>query len=110
MIDEIQIQNWLADEGMFRQRIHDDNNFHFLINFPQDNSMDIFQPKGRNDLLIIGCATQVSPMEQDIIHNSKKSKNQEFIWDLRFDLDRYLNTGGSNLQTHLILKSFAIHR
>jgi len=92
MIDEKQIQDWLADEGMFRQKIQDDNsNFHFMINFPDNNNaMDIIQPKGKEDLLIIGCATQVSNEEQNLISSTNKTKNQQFIWDVRFTLNNML--------------------
>ncbi|HML04534.1 MAG TPA: DUF2299 family protein, partial [Methanobacterium sp.] len=32
---ENKIQKWLSDEGLFRQKVPDDNaNFHFMINYP----------------------------------------------------------------------------
>ena len=61
MIDEKQIQDWLVEEGIFRQKIPDDNsNFHFLINYPNNNALDVICPKGKDDQIIIGCATEVS--------------------------------------------------
>ena len=84
MIDEKQIQDWLVEEGIFRQKIPDDNsNFHFLINYPNNNALDVICPKGKDDQIIIGCATEVSQQEQALIHNTKKAVNQEFIWNIK---------------------------
>ena len=56
------IQKWLADEGYFRQKVPDENsNFHFIINYPEGHVIDVIQPKGKEDLIVIGCATNVSP-------------------------------------------------
>ena len=75
MIDEKQIQDWLVEEGIFRQKIPDDNsNFHFLINYPNNNALDVICPKGKDDQIIIGCATEVSQQEQALIHNTKKKQ------------------------------------
>ena len=75
MIDEKQIQDWLVEEGIFRQKIPDDNsNFHFLINYPNNNALDVICPKGKDDQIIIGCATEVSQQEQALIHNKKSRK------------------------------------
>ena len=91
MIDEKQIQDWLVEEGIFRQKIPDDNsNFHFLINYPNNNALDVICPKGKDDQIIIGCATEVSQQEQALIHNTKKAVNQEFIWNIRFALNSFM--------------------
>ena len=72
-IDEEQIRNWLMEEDLIREKIYDENaNFHYIINFPNNNAMDIIQPKTKEDVLIIGCATEVSQEEQNIINNSPK--------------------------------------
>lgn len=90
-IDEEQIRNWLMEEDLIREKIYDENaNFHYIINFPNNNSMDIIQPKSKEDILLIGCATEVSQEEQNIIKNSPKNINQEFIWKIRFALNEML--------------------
>ena len=90
-IDEEQIRNWLMEEDLIREKIYDENaNFHYIINFPSNNAMDIIQPKTKEDVLIIGCATEVSKEEQNIIKNSPKNINQEFIWKVRFSLNEML--------------------
>ena len=87
-IDEEQVRNWLMEEDIIREKIYDENaNFHNLINFPNNNTMDIINPKSKEDVLIIGCATEVSQEEQRIIKSSPKDMNQEFIWKIRFSLN-----------------------
>ena len=87
-IDEEQVRNWLMEENLFREKIYDENaNFHYLINFPNNNTMDIINPKTKEDVLIIGCATEVSQEEKNIIKSSPKEMNQEFIWKIRFSLN-----------------------
>lgn len=88
VIEEEQVREWLMEEDMIREKIYDENaNFHYIINFPANNAMDIVQPKTKEDIIIIGCATEVSQVEQDIIKNTDKAINQEFIWNLRFSLN-----------------------
>ena len=90
-IDEEQIRNWLMEEDLIREKIYDENaNFHYIINFPNNNAIDIIQPKAKEDVLIIGCATEVSKEEQSIIKGSPKNVNQEFIWKIRFALNEML--------------------
>ena len=90
-IDEEQVRNWLMEEDIIREKIFDENaNFHYIINFPTNNTMDIINPKSKPDVLLIGCATEVSQEEQKIIKGSPKSINQEFIWKIRFSLNEML--------------------
>ena len=79
-IDEEQVRNWLLEEDIIREKIYDENaNFHYLINFPNNNTMDIINPKSKEDVLIIGCATEVSQEEQRIIKSSPKDMNQAVL-------------------------------
>ena len=96
MIDEKQIQDWLVEEGIFRQKIPDDNsNFHFLINYPNNNALDVICPKGKDDQIIIGCATEVSQQEQALIHNTKKANSFMLDFELEHpndELKRFIIT------------------
>lgn len=85
---ENKVQKWLSDEGYFRQKVPDDNtNFHFIINYPDGHVMDIIQPKGKEDLIVIGCATNVSPEHISEINTLPDDKKEKFIWDFRFLLN-----------------------
>ena len=110
MTNEIEdnVQKWLSDVGVFRQKIPDDNtNFHFIINYPEDNVMDVMQPKQNLDLVVIGCATNVSPEHLTEIRNLSPKKRDNFIWDLRF----MINTQGVDFQLQHpenVLESFLV--
>ena len=110
MTNEIEdnVQKWLSDVGVFRQKIPDDNsNFHFIINYPGDNVMDVMQPKQNPDLVVIGCATNVSPEHLTEMRNLSPKKRDNFIWDLRF----MINTQGVDFQLRHpenVLESFLI--
>ena len=105
MIDEKQIQDWLVEEGIFRQKIPDDNsNFHFLINYPNNNALDVICPKGKDDQIIIGCATEVSQQEQalnsfmldfELEHPNDELKRfiiTDFIFEDGLTKDRLIST------------------
>jgi len=83
-----QVQKWLSDVGIFRQKVPDDNtNFHFIINYPEENVMDVIQPKGNPDLVVVGCATNVSPEHLEGMRKLSSDKKEEFIWELRYMLN-----------------------
>lgn len=85
---EDKVQKWLSDEGLFRQKVTDDNtNFHFMINYPEGHVMDVIQPKGKDDLIVVGCATNISPEHQSQIRKLKNTKRESFMWDFRFILN-----------------------
>ena len=91
MIDMKQIQDWLAEEGLFKEKVPDNSaNFHFIINYPAGHILDIIQPKDKDDMILIGCAAEVSPEQVSTIRSSSESKKQEFIWDLRISLNQLL--------------------
>jgi hypothetical protein len=91
MINEKKVQNWLTEEGFFKEKIHDENSkFHFLVQYPDDNLMDLFQPKGKGDMIVIGCATNVSPEHLEIIKNVSIDKKIEIIWNFKYILNQFL--------------------
>ncbi len=84
------VQKWLSDEGLFRQKIPDENaNFHFIINYPEGHVFDVIQPPGKNDMILIACATNVSPEHQTEIRLLDMDKREKFIWDFRFLLNAH---------------------
>ena len=82
---EDKVQKWLSDAGLIRQKMQDDNTtFHFVINYPEDNVMDVMQPKQSPDSIAVGCATNVSPQHISEMRNLSHKKREDFLWDLRF--------------------------
>ena len=91
MIYEKQIRDWLREEGLFREKIQDnESNFHFIVEYPEGNSVDLIQPKGKEDMLIIGCATNISPEHAVLLKKSGSKEKQKLIWDFKFTINQML--------------------
>ena len=59
MISEETIKQWLLDEDMLLEMKYDESaDFHFIIEFPKENIMDVVKPKDK-DCIILACATFV---------------------------------------------------
>ncbi len=87
---EKKIKKWLEEEGFLRMEVPDENaSFHYVINYPEDHVIDIIQPAGKNDMILIACATSVSPEHQSGIRALSMEKRTEFIWKVRFTLNRF---------------------
>lgn len=85
---ENKVQKWLSEEGFFRQKVPDDNaNFHFIINYPEGHVLDVLQPKGKDDMILLACATNVSPEHQTEIRLLDFEKREKFLWEFRFLLN-----------------------
>ncbi|MDR3292375.1 MAG: DUF2299 family protein [Methanobrevibacter sp.] len=91
MINEREIQDWLVEEGFFKEKIHDEHSiFHFIVNYPDNNIIDLIQPKGKGDMIVIGCATNISPEHLDIIMKSSMDKKVELIWNFKYTVNQFL--------------------
>ena len=87
---EENVKQWLSDEDILREVKYDENaDFHFIVEFPKDNIMDVVKPKDK-DCLIIACATQVAPQHLDLMKQADKKTQKDFIMDLNFGLNSFL--------------------
>ncbi|MBQ2613444.1 MAG: DUF2299 domain-containing protein [Methanobrevibacter sp.] len=87
---EEQVEKWLLDEDILREMKYDENaDFHFIVEFPKENIMDIVKPKDK-DSLIIACATQVAPQHINLMESADKKTQKDFILDLNFGLNQFL--------------------
>lgn len=90
MTIEKNIKNWLVDEGVYRdKKIEDNVEFHYIVEFPKDNMMDIVKPKGK-DCVVIGCATQVAQQHLTLMNESSPNNRKNFILDVNFGLNNFL--------------------
>jgi hypothetical protein len=91
IILEGKIKRWLTEEGLLGQIVDDENaNFHFIVNYPEEHVIDVIQPKGKRDLVLVACATSVSPEHLSKIQELSESKREEFLWQIRFSLNKFL--------------------
>jgi hypothetical protein len=87
---EEQVKQWLSEEDFLREVKYDENaDFHFIIEFPKDNIMDVVKPTGK-DCLVIACATQVAPQHIDLMKSADAKTRREFLLDLNFGLNSFL--------------------
>ncbi|MCC7554206.1 MAG: DUF2299 family protein [Methanobacteriaceae archaeon] len=91
MITEETVQKWLIDESLFKEKLQDENsNFHYIINYPDNHIMDVIQPVGKPDLIIIGCATEIGEDHRNLMRKAKNEVKEGFVWDVRFILNNFL--------------------
>ena len=87
---EENVEKWLLDEDILREMKYDENaDFHFIVEFPKENIMDVVKPKGK-DSIIIACATQVAPQHVTLMESASIETQKEFIMDLNFGLNSFL--------------------
>ncbi|MCF0226165.1 MAG: DUF2299 domain-containing protein [Methanobrevibacter sp.] len=108
-IDENIIQNWIVDEGIFKQKMPDqDAQFHYVIEYPQGNIMDIIQPKGKDDFVLFVCGTQVSPEHVNLMKDASMKDREKFLFELRFELNRLEPDFQLDVNNELMLSQFVL--
>ena len=89
-IDKEVVKDWIVDQGMFRESKEEDNSdFHYVVEFPRDNIMDVVKPKGK-DCIVVACATQVSPEHLNLMSQAELKTQKSFILDLNIGLNKFL--------------------
>ena len=87
---EDNIRNWLMDEECLIEKKFDENaDFHYIIEFPKENIMDVVKPSD-SDCIVIACATQVAPEHINLMTSSDANTKKDFILDLNFALNSFL--------------------
>ena len=87
---EEKVRQWLTDEDLLREAKYDENaDFHYIIEFPKENIMDVVKPTDK-DCLIIACATQVAPQHMDLMRASDDITRKDFLMELNFGLNQFL--------------------
>jgi len=87
---EENVEKWLLDEDLLREMKYDENaDFHFIVEFPKENIMDVVKPKDK-DCLVLACATQVAPQHLDLMKSADIKTQKEFIMELNFGLNQFL--------------------
>jgi hypothetical protein len=87
---EENVRQWLSEEDLLREVKYDENaDFHYIIEFPKENIMDVVKPEGK-DCLIVACATQVAPQHLDLMKQADNKTQKDFIMDLNFGLNNFL--------------------
>lgn len=103
MVSENDIQNYLLEEGMLKEKANDPNaEFHYVVQYPEGNMMDVLQPKGKTDVIIIGCATQVAPEHVSLISTASDDVKKNFILDVKLNLNKFGVDFNLDIQNYII--------
>ncbi len=87
---EENVKQWLSEEDFLREVKYDENaDFHFIVEFPNDNIMDVVKPTGK-DCIVIACATQVAPEHLNLMTSADAFAKKDFIMALNFGLNSFL--------------------
>lgn len=104
---EEKIRTWLMEEDVLLEKKFDENaDFHYIIQFPKDNIMDVVKPREK-DAVVIACATQVSPEHLSLMKSSTPENRRDFLLDLQFGINSYLVDFDLNVDKD-ILKHFVV--
>ena len=99
---EEKIRTWLMEEDALLEKKFDDNaEFHYIIEFPKENIMDVVKPREKN-CVIIACATQVAQEHMNLMKSSTPENRREFILDLQFGINSYLVDFDLNINKDLL--------
>lgn len=85
------VKKWLTDEGLFEKEIQDDQVFHLVINFPENqvSPMDIVQPKGKDDSIIILCTVNLMQNQIERMKNLSAEERLSFIMEFIMKLSEH---------------------
>ena len=104
---EEKIRTWLMEEDALLEKKFDENaDFHYIIQFPKDNIMDVVKPREK-DAVVIACATQVSPEHITLMNSSTAENRRDFLLDLQFGINSYLVDFDLNVDKD-ILRHFVV--
>lgn len=99
---EENIRNWLMEEDSLLEKKFDENSdFHYIIEFPKENIMDVVKPRGK-DCIIIACATQVAQEHLNLMISSTPENRRDFILDLQFGINSFLVDFDLNINQDLL--------
>lgn len=99
---EENVRKWLMDEDSLLEKKFDENaEFHYIVEFPKDNIMDVVKPKGK-DCIVIACATQVAQEHLNLMISSTPENRRDFILDLQFGINSYLVDFNLNINNDLL--------
>lgn len=87
---EKRVEELCLEEGITIQKVRNEMaEFQLNLQFPNPQSnINIFQPKGKEDTIVIGAVIEVSETHKQGLRALNTKKRESFIWDLRLMLAR----------------------
>ncbi len=90
-IDEInrQIMRWLSEDGLYKDKIHDERlHFNLVAEFPSNSGrmVNIIQPKNRDDMIVLTSGIALVEKHQKALQAMPKKEKDKLLWDVRYTL------------------------
>lgn len=89
------VRDWLVEEGIYKDRVADENaDHHFIAEVPPNSRqfIDVVFPKNRDDMVVIASGIKLSDEHYAQIMSLDAEKRNELLWEMRFTL-LFLPTG-----------------
>lgn len=85
---EKRVEDICLEEGIALRKVPNDMaSFQLTLQFPNaQSSINVFQPKGKVDMVIVGAVIEVAPPHKEKFLALSDKKREEFIWNLRLTL------------------------
>lgn len=82
---EKRVEELCLEEGITLRKVHNDvANFQLNLQFPNPQSnINVFQPKGKNDMILIGAMIEIAESHKQRLRALDTKKREDFIWNLR---------------------------
>ncbi len=80
---------WLSQEGLFKERVQDENlTFHLAAEFPAKSGrhVNIIQPKGHEDLVLVFSRIKLADFHKNALHAMQPKAKERLIWEMRYAL------------------------
>lgn len=87
---EKKVEELCLGEGITLTKVHNVTaNFQLNLQFPTPQSnINVFQPKGKDDMIIIGAVIEIAQPHRQSLRALDTKRREEFIWNLRLTLAR----------------------
>lgn len=83
------ITRWLTEEGLYKERIQDENlYFHLTAEFPvrSGRHLSIIQPKNREDMIIVLSRIMLADVHKTALSAMPRKERLKFLWNMRYAL------------------------
>ena len=101
------IMTWLSEEGLYKDKVHDDNlYFHLAAEYPPRSGrhVNVIQPNNREDMVVVLSTIRLADVHQRALQAMPRKDREKFIWNMRYsllfqDANFQMEPGGTELNT-----------
>jgi hypothetical protein len=83
------IIKWLTEEGLYKDRIQDENlHFHLAVEYPAHSGrhLSIIQPKNRDDMVVVLSRIMLAEVHKNALMVMQRKERLKLLWNMRYAL------------------------